>query len=125
MRSRQITDELNKMGIKPPRGRYWQPGALTGSNNRHNGILGNEIYCGQIVWNKVRMVKDPETGKRISRPNPESDWHRAEAPHLQIVTRQQFDEVSRIRRERRHLKASHRRKPKRLLSGLLKCETTA
>ncbi|MEH2562438.1 recombinase family protein [Bradyrhizobium sp. AZCC 2289] len=121
MRSRQIIDDLNKKGVKPPRGEYWQPGALTGSNNRHNGILGNEIYCGRLVWNKVRMLKDPETRKRISRPNPESEWHRAEARHLQIITPQQFGEVARIRQERRNLTASHRRKPKRLLSGLLRC----
>ena len=121
MRSRQIIDDLNKRGVKPPRGKHWQPGALTGSNNRHNGILGNEIYCGRLVWNKVRMLKDPDTGKRISRPNPESQWHRAEVPHLQIITPQQFDEVAQIRRQRRNLAASHRRKPKRLLSGLLRC----
>ena len=121
MRSRQIIDQLNKEGVKPPRGKYWQPGALTGSNNRHNGILGNEIYCGRLVWNKVRMLKDPETGKRISRPNPESEWHRAEVPNLQIVTPEQFDRVARIWRERRVLTASFRRKPRRLLSGLLRC----
>jgi site-specific DNA recombinase len=121
MRSRQIIDELNAEGVKPPRGRFWQPGALTGSNNRHNGILGNEIYCGRLVWNKVRMLKDPETGKRISRPNPESEWHRAEVPGLRIVSLEQFEEVARIRRERRVLTPSLRRKPKRLLSGLLRC----
>lgn len=69
MRSRQITDRLNRKCIKPPRGKYWQPGALTGSNNRHNGILGNEIYCGRLVWNKVRMVKDPETGRKAYFPS--------------------------------------------------------
>jgi hypothetical protein len=120
-RSRQIIENLNKEGVKPPRGKYWQPGALTGSNNRHSGILGNEIYRGRLVWNKVRMIKNPDTGKRISRPNAESEWYRADVPHLQIVTAQQFDEVARIRRQRRHLTASHRRAPKRLLSGLLKC----
>ena len=121
MRSRQIIERLNLEGVKPPRGKYWRPGALTGSNNRHNGILGNEIYCGRLVWNKVRMLKDPETGKRVSRPNPESDWVRCEAPQYQIITPEQFDEVERIRRERRPLAAPLRRNPKRLLSGLLRC----
>ncbi len=56
-RTREITTRLNAEKIKPPRGSYWRPGALTGSNNRHNGILGNEIYAGRLVWNRVRMVK--------------------------------------------------------------------
>ena len=34
------------------------------------GMIFNELYTGRIVWNKVRMVKNPDTGKRISRPNP-------------------------------------------------------
>ena len=49
MRSREIIEALNREGVPPPRGIYWQPGALTGSNNRHSGILGNELYCGRRV----------------------------------------------------------------------------
>jgi site-specific DNA recombinase len=120
-RTREIIEALNRDGIPPPRGTYWQPGALTGSNNRHNGILGNEIYCGRMVWNRVRMVKDPATGKRVSRPNPESEWHRHDTPHLKIISPEHFEEVALIRRKRRSLAPAIRRKPKRLLSGLLRC----
>jgi site-specific DNA recombinase len=85
------------------------------------GHLGNEIYCGRLVWNKIRMLKDPETGKRVSRPNSETEWHRKDVPHLQIITAEDFDEVARIRLKRRSLAPAIRRKPKRLLSGLLRC----
>jgi site-specific DNA recombinase len=118
-----IARQLNAEGVKPPRGRYWQPGALTGSNNRHNGILGNEIYAGRLVWNKVRMIKDPETGKRVSRPNPESAWERADAPHLAIVTVEQFRAAEAIRGDRRRSAPVLRRQPRSLLSGLLRCGT--
>jgi site-specific DNA recombinase len=121
MRPREIIEQLNRDGVTPPRGRYWQPGALTGSNNRHNGILGNEIYCGRLVWNRVQMMKNPETGKRVSRPNPETEWHRTDVPRLQIISSKIFDEVISLRRERSHLAPAFRRKPKRLLSGLLRC----
>jgi site-specific DNA recombinase len=121
MRPREIIEQLNRDGVTPPRGRYWQPGALTGSNNRHNGILGNEIYCGRLVWNRVQMIKNPETGKRVSRPNPETEWHRTDVPRLQIISSKIFDEVISLRRERSHLAPAFRRKPKRLLSGLLRC----
>ena len=120
-RTPAIAKRLNAEGVKPPRGRYWQPGALTGSNNRHNGILGNEIYCGRLVWNRVRMIKNPETGKRVSRPNPESEWERAEAPHLAIVSPETFDQAAAIRRSRSKSAPSLRRRPKSLLSGLLRC----
>jgi hypothetical protein len=33
---------------------------------------------GRLVWNKVRMVKDPDTGKRLSRPNPKNEWQTAD-----------------------------------------------
>lgn len=120
-RTPAIARKLNAEGIKPPRGTYWQPGALTGSNNRHNGILGNEIYCGRLVWNRVRMIKDPETGKRVSRPNPESEWQRAEVPHLMIVSPDVFDQAAALKTSRGNLAPTHRRAPKALLSGLLRC----
>jgi len=112
---------LNAEGIAPPRGTYWSPGALTGSNNRHNGILGNEIYAGRLVWNRVRMIKDPDTGKRVSRSNPESEWHRSEVPALSIVDPEQWAAVQAIRIDRGHAKPAYRRKPKHMLSGLLRC----
>jgi hypothetical protein len=40
---------------------------------------------GRIVWNKVRMVKNPDTGRRISRPNTRDQRQTIEAPHLRIV----------------------------------------
>lgn len=49
------------------------------------GIIFNELYTGRIVWNKVRMVKNPDTGKRLSRPNPRDDWQVVPAPHLRII----------------------------------------
>lgn len=122
-RTPAIARKLNADCIRPPRGKHWQPGALTGSNNRHNGILGNAIYCGRLVWNRVRMIKDPETGKRVSRPNPEKDWQRADAPQLAIISPETFDQAAAIRSVRRNTAPALRRKPKALLSGLLKCGT--
>jgi hypothetical protein len=38
-------------------------------------------------------VKDPETGKRVSRPNPESDWVIHDVPELRIIEQGLWDEV--------------------------------
>ena len=52
---------------------------------RRNGILNNELYRGRITYNRQRFVKDPETGKRIARPNPEGLWIKTEVAHLRII----------------------------------------
>lgn len=61
---RQIAARLNERRIKPPRGKSWNASTINGNAGRGGGILLNEIYVGRIVWNKVRMIKDPATGKR-------------------------------------------------------------
>lgn len=40
---------------------------------------------GVLVWNRQNFRKAPSTGKRVSRPNPESEWIRTDVPHLRIV----------------------------------------
>ncbi len=50
-----------------------------------SGILRVPQYHGEIFWNKTRYVKDPSTGKRVSRLNPKEEWQHAEVPELRIV----------------------------------------
>ena len=69
---RDIACDLNKENVPPPRGRAWNASTINGNMQRGTGVLQNELYAGRLVWNKVRMIKDPDTGKRISRPNPKS-----------------------------------------------------
>ena len=64
---------LNREGIRAPRGKDWRPSTLIGNAQRGSGILNNELYVGRLVWNKVRMVKDLDTGKRLSRANPRDE----------------------------------------------------
>jgi site-specific DNA recombinase len=123
--ARQIAHDLNKRGVKPPRGKWWNASALNGSRDRHNGILQNEAYRGVLVWNRVSMRRDPVTRKRISRPNPRSEWKTAPVPHLRIVSDELFEAVQ-IRKAARRgdgsLKAARdARGPRHLLSGLLRC----
>jgi hypothetical protein len=57
----------------------------------------------------------------VSRPNPESEWQRCDVPHLMIVEPELFDQVTAIKHGRRNVAPAHRRAPKALLSGLLRC----
>lgn len=94
---------------------------MNGTRDRCAGILQNELYVGRLVRNKVRMVKDPDTGKRLSRSNPKSEWRTIEVPHLAIVDANLFEAAQKRRQERRRTQPSHQRRPLRMLSGLLRC----
>ena len=80
-----IARKLNKEGIAGPSGRPWQDTTIRGHAARGTGILRNELYIGRMIWNRQRFVKDPTTGKRISRMNPKSDWVIEEVPELRII----------------------------------------
>jgi hypothetical protein len=116
---RAICARLCREGVTPPRGARWQPSAVNGSRQRGTGILANELYVGRIVWNKVRMMKNPATGKRVSRPNPPSEWQSADVPHLAIIGRDLWDRAH--ARRPQQVRLDQARRPKHLLSGLLRC----
>jgi site-specific DNA recombinase len=118
---RQIAHELNRDGIPPPRGTRWNASTINGSPQRGTGILRNDLYAGRLVWNKVRMIKDPDTGKRVSRPNPQSEWQIGEVPNLAIVSRELFDAAHHRKAKNKGVPFQQQKAPQRLLSGLLRC----
>jgi site-specific DNA recombinase len=120
VKPRAIADGLNRDHIPAPRGTFWNASTINGSRRRGTGILGNRLYAGEIVWNRVRMVKDPETGRRVSRLNPQEAWERVAVPHLAIVERDTFAAVTELRPQN-HVPPWEARAPRHLLSGLLSC----
>src|SRR5690606_3165859 len=126
---KQIAKNLNREGIRGPRGALWGPSTIYGNPKRGTGILHNELYIGRLVWNKLRYLKDPDTGKRVSRPNPKSEWVITEVPALRIVDDEQWAAVqARYATVRRKWKTAEpgRRfrqfvRPKYLFSGMTKC----
>jgi len=127
--SRAIAWQLNEEKIPGPLGREWGPSTIHGNPQRGNGILNNELYIGKLVWNRQRFIKDPDTGKRVSRPNPMSEWVNRDVPELRIVEQELWEQVKARQAEmaigpiKRDLsRLSSRRRPKYLLAGLLKCD---
>lgn len=130
-----IAIDLNREGIAGPLGRAWGDTSIRGHVSRGTGIVNNELYSGILVWNRQWFVKDPSTGKRVSRPNPESEWIRTEVPHLKIVdddlwsaARLRQQQISAIfgpnpanSREGRMKRLHLANRPTSLLSGLLIC----
>jgi hypothetical protein len=41
----------------------------------------------------MRFIRDPATGKRVSRANPPAAWMRTDVPHLRIVDQETWDSV--------------------------------
>jgi site-specific DNA recombinase len=118
---REIACALNKEGIRPPRGANWTGSTINGNKKRHHGIILNELYVGRLVWNRVKMIKGPDTGKRISRPNPPEEWNRANVLHLAIIGQDLFETAQKRKSERSLETPEKQRRTKFLLSGLLKC----
>lgn len=116
---RTIAQKLTREGVPGPRGLRWTGSAIGGWGERGNGVLGNEAYCGVIIWGKVKMFRDPETRKRISRPQPKENWQRVARPDLAIIDAETFA-AAQVRRRGRHLHPA-RIKARYLLSGLLRC----
>lgn len=137
----QIAADLNAAGIPAPRGRgegsgHWKQNSINGNRQRGTGILNNELYNGRRVWNRQRFSKHPDTGKRISRINPESDWMITELPELMIIDDALWEAVKRRQEGQQKVRATNAatdrnglsvaqsmRRRKYLLSGLLSCES--
>lgn len=118
---REIVADLNREGIPGPRSGHWNASTVNGSRERANGILQNRLYVGEIVWNRQRFIKDPATGKRISRPNPPAEWVVAQAPHLAIIEREVFEAAQARKASRSILHPVYAKRPTHLLSGLVRC----
>ncbi|CAH1698312.1 hypothetical protein BOSEA1005_11365 [Hyphomicrobiales bacterium] len=102
---------------------------IRGQKERGTGILNNELYAGELVWNRCSYVKDPSTGRRLARPNPPAQWERKPVPELRIVDDALWEAVKRRQEavafemgrdsQGNALNRAHRRRY--LLSGLLSC----
>lgn len=129
---RAIARDLNAEGIPGPKGSAWRDTGIRGDVRRGTGIINNELYVGVRVWNHKHYVKNPGTGKSVTRLNPESEWIRKAVPDLRIVSDDLWDAVKRQQediarryaavKEAAETRALHgKRRPAYLLSGLLEC----
>ncbi len=132
---RAIARRLNDEGIPGPDGALWTDSTLRGHAARGTGLINNELYVGKLVWNRLRYIKDPTTGKRVSRLNPREKWITTEVPELRIVdddlwqaakARQgelavKYANVITATRAAQANRLNNTHRPRSLLSGLLVC----
>jgi site-specific DNA recombinase len=123
---KKIAMELNREKMPGPSGGAWGFSTLNGNAKRGNGVLNNELYIGRLTWNRQRFIKDPDTGRRRARPNPPSEWIVHDVPELAIVDQALWDAVkarqAQVMRPRGEtVRLDERRRPRFLLSGIVKC----
>ncbi|WP_247644457.1 MULTISPECIES: recombinase family protein [Brucella] len=133
---RTIARTLNDEGVPGPNGKLWSDTTIRGHVKRGTGIVNKELYIGRLIWNRLRYIKDPSTGKRVSRLNPESEWIVTDVPELRIVddelwqaVRARQDEIAdkfanvaeAVRAHHQKNRLNGARRPRSLLSGLVFC----
>ena len=125
-----IARALNQEGVP---GRYKSSEGWTASTLGRT--LDNTKYIGEWVWNKMRGVRDPDTGCRHAVLNPESEWVVVKDEALRIIPKRLWTRVRCRRKEirlryeagenRRGYSAAQGRRvdvyPTHLLSGTMQC----
>jgi DNA invertase Pin-like site-specific DNA recombinase len=86
-----IVKALNREGIAGPFGGSWSPSTIHGNAKRGTGIPNKELYVGRTVWHRLRYVKNPDTGKRVSRLNPANEWITKSIPMLRVISDDLWD----------------------------------
>lgn len=95
---REVVIRLNTDRIPPP-GQRWRNRTkrqcATWSCFAVRTILINPIYTGKVIWNRTRMVRHPDTRRRLRRARPESEWVTRQDEALRIVSDELWDAAQR------------------------------
>ena len=130
--AKKIANILNKELIttgkpRPPKGQYWSESSLLGSLRMGRGILSNELYAGRYLWNRLKSMRNPETGGKRYSLRERNEWVIVPRAELKIITEALWEKV--VQRRRKIQKIINGRYDKgkilystKLLTGLMKCD---
>lgn len=119
--AREIAAKLNAEAIPGPRGHAWGQSCINGNRTRRNGILNNEVYRGRLIYGRQKFIRDPDTGKRQARTQPQSEWVIRDVPELRIVGDPLWDRVQKRRLAGQDRRTSPAPRTPLPLTGLLRC----
>jgi site-specific DNA recombinase len=75
----QIAKTLNGEGVSSPEPARGRQIRAWGVSSLHE-MLRNERYRCCLVWNRTKKQLNPETGRKVSKARPESEWMRVDIP---------------------------------------------
>lgn len=124
---KQIARELNRLAIPSPAADWKRKHRSKRQDGKWMAstiysMLDNEIYVGQVVWNRSQWVRDPDTGRRKRRSRPKSEWHRVGDSSLRIVSDALW---SKVKARQRHISAENARLRESLRRGVLENHNVA
>lgn len=108
-----IAQELDRLGISPPEGEYWNPSTIS-------SIIKNEVYLGHIIWGKIRYTK--QNGKYIRKKVPKERWQRHNHAHPSLVSEELFQKANMAHSKRWRPPTIKTKKLSNPLAGILLCE---
>ncbi len=112
---RNIAASLNAQGyVSAKRGNGFDPSSI-------HCILRNEIYIGNLIYNRRTFSKKPD-GKKSKRYNPRSEWTIEKLEHLRLVDQTTWDRVQAWADGPRAKGSPFRTAFKYPYSSLLRCE---
>lgn len=115
MGTTKICNYLDSLGIKPPKGKYWSPDAMTET-------LQNVHYIGKVKWNWRKTVDIVENGEfiKVRKKAKIGEYLIYEGRHEGIVSEELFNAAQEKRGRNHRAKASVKiRNP---LAGVLWCK---
>ncbi len=118
---RAIAADLNRDGIPSPRGGTWNASTINGNRRRMHGILQNPLYDGRMIYGRLTYRKNPETGARELCTVPPEKWVHVEMPEWRIVPSDLWEAAQRMRSKHAAHGPHAARRPRHLLSGLVRC----
>ncbi len=125
-----IARQLNAERLPGPEGQAWRDTTIRGHAARGTGILRNELYVGRLVWNRMQFIKDPTSGRRVSRPNPREQWIVEDVRALRIVEPELWNRVQKRLGDIREASGANspdrpryweNRRPRHVLTGKVAC----
>ena len=118
----QIAATLNADGTPAFRGGLWNAHTIRGNRARGVGILNNDLYRGVLVWGRSSSVKDRRTGRTKASLVTLAGEVQVAAPDLRIVSDDLWASVAARKAAIAAVaRPEQARRPRRLLSGLVKC----
>ncbi len=123
------TKKLNAEHTESPRPRAGREQSWAPSSVRD--ILANQRYIGLVTYGRTKKVRNPQTGKRIYKNKPESEWTKVDSPEQRIISDELWNAVQArlafVNRaynnagDKAGLLRSRSASSKYIFSGLLKC----
>ena len=127
---RRIAADLMRDNIPSPSGTaQWNFQSIVGGIGKKRGIIHNQLYVGTYLKNRFFNVKNPATGKVVTRKADPDDLITAQVPHLRIIDQKLWEAAHKLRNERGNKKFGASGQVQRavvprrqhLLAGLLRC----